>query len=106
MTTRCPTCTRSLIIALGWRIQLFAAGLAVLPSGCGSKQPAADADPGKVKVAYLGLTCEAPIFVAQEKNLFAEQGVDVEIVKTDWDGLREGLASGDRVVFIPPIAGG
>jgi NitT/TauT family transport system substrate-binding protein len=72
---------------------LAAAGFAFLPAGCG-KKPAADADPGKIKVAYLGLTCEAPIFVAQEKGLFAEQGVDVEIVKTDWDGLREGLAGG------------
>lgn len=80
---------------------LLAAGVAILPTGCSSNSssPAggggtAEADPGKIKVAYLGLTCEAPIFVAQEKGLFKEQGLDVEIVKTDWDGLREGLASG------------
>ncbi len=70
------------------------AGIAVFPAGCGSSQKAGDSDPGKIKVAYLGLTCEAPIFVAQEKGLFTEQGIDTEIVKTDWDGLREGLASG------------
>jgi NitT/TauT family transport system substrate-binding protein len=74
-------------------LALAAAALA-LPSGCGKSRPGADGDPGKIKVAYLGLTCEAPIFVAQEKGLFAEQGIDVEIVRTDWDGLREGLASG------------
>ncbi|QEL13530.1 ABC transporter substrate-binding protein [Limnoglobus roseus] len=75
---------------------LLLAALAVLPAGCGKDKPAAtaEADPGKIRVAYLGLTCEAPIFMAQEKGLFAEQGIDVEIVKTDWDGLREGLASG------------
>jgi NitT/TauT family transport system substrate-binding protein len=67
---------------------------ALLPAGCNRGQKAGDGDPGKIKVAYLGLTCEAPIFVAQEKGLFGEQGIDVEIVKTDWDGLREGLASG------------
>jgi NitT/TauT family transport system substrate-binding protein len=73
---------------------LVAAGFAFLPAGCGKSQKGGDSDPGKIKVAYLGLTCEAPIFVAQEKGMFAEQGIDVEIVRTDWDGLREGLASG------------
>jgi NitT/TauT family transport system substrate-binding protein len=75
-------------------VLLAAAGVAFLPAGCSKNQPTADGDPGKVKVAYLGLTCEAPIFAAHEKGMFAEQGLDVELVKTDWDGLREGLASG------------
>ena len=50
--------------------------------------------PEKLKVAYLGLTCEAPIFVAYEKGFYKEEGLDVELVKTDWDGLREGLGLG------------
>ena len=52
------------------------------------------AGPTKVKVAYLGLTCEAAMFVAQEKGFFKEEGLDVEFVKTDWDGLRDGLGLG------------
>jgi NitT/TauT family transport system substrate-binding protein len=56
--------------------------------------PPADAGPTKVKVAYLGLTCEAAMFVAQEKGFFKEEGLDVEFVKTDWDGLRDGLGLG------------
>jgi NitT/TauT family transport system substrate-binding protein len=77
------------------------AGFALLLTGCGGNNKpdgttgGGEADPGTVKVAYLGLTCEAPIFVAHEKGMFKEQGVNVEIVKTDWDGLREGIASGN-----------
>jgi len=48
----------------------------------------------KVKVAYIGLTCEAAMFVAEEKGFFKEEGLDVELVKTDWDGLRDGLGLG------------
>lgn len=48
----------------------------------------------KLKVAYVGLTCEAPLFVAYEKGFFNEEGLDVEMVATDWDGLREGLGMG------------
>jgi len=85
------------VLAASAIVLLAAAGFALLPTGCGSKQETqnSEGNPGKIKIAYLGLTCEAPIFVAQEKGLFAEQGVDVEIVRTDWDGLREGLASGN-----------
>lgn len=77
---------------------VLASGLALVPAGCGGRgsnaQAPGESGAGKVKVAYLGLTCEAPIFVAQERGLFAEQGVETEIVRTDWDGLREGLAGG------------
>lgn len=80
---------------------LVAAGC--LAAGCGGEaaspsaksSPAATASgPAKVKVAYLGLTCEAAMFVAQEKGFFKDEGLDVEFVKTDWDGLREGLGLG------------
>jgi sulfonate transport system substrate-binding protein len=61
----------------------------LLTLGCGPTGPR------KYKVAYLGLTCEAPIFVAQEKGFFKDEGLDVDLVKTDWDGLREGLGTGN-----------
>jgi NitT/TauT family transport system substrate-binding protein len=74
---------------------LAAGGIALLP-GCGGKQPQAGNpdEPVKLKVAYLGLTCEAPIFVAHEKGMYKDEGLDVELVKTDWNGLRQGLAAG------------
>ena len=34
------------------------------------------------------------MFVALEKGFFKEEGVDIELVKTDWDGLRDGLGLG------------
>ncbi|HEX8199134.1 MAG TPA: ABC transporter substrate-binding protein [Isosphaeraceae bacterium] len=82
---------------------LAIAGLAALSVGCGGARapdPAATA-PGtggptqtKVKLAYIGLTCEAAMFVAREKGFFTDEGLDVEFVKTDWDSLRDGLGLG------------
>ncbi|HEX5272905.1 MAG TPA: ABC transporter substrate-binding protein, partial [Gemmataceae bacterium] len=70
------------------------AALALLAGCTGGSNNAPGNGPIKLKVAYLGLTCEAPIFVAQEKGFYKEEGLDVELVKTDWDGLREGLGAG------------
>jgi len=70
-----------------------AASLALL-AGCSGK--GSDSGPKtQLKVAFLGLSCEAPIFVAQEKGFFKEEGLDVELVRTDWKGLREGLSAGN-----------
>jgi len=73
-------------------------GLALLVAGCGgdasSPSAAAQGGPARVKIGYLGLTCEAAMFVAKEKGFFEEEGLDVEFVKTDWDGLRDGLGLG------------
>ncbi len=68
-----------------------ASTVCLLLNGC-SKGP--QGPKNKLKVAYLGLTCEAPIFIALEKGFYAEEGLEVELVKTDWDGLREGLGTG------------
>jgi NitT/TauT family transport system substrate-binding protein len=79
------------------RASVFCALLASLTAsfiGCNSGTNAPNSGPTKLKVAYIGLTCEAPIFVAFEKGYYAEEGLDVELVKTDWDGLREGLGLG------------
>jgi NitT/TauT family transport system substrate-binding protein len=69
---------------------IAASCFALLSVGC----PKKNEGPSKLKVAYLGLTCEAPIFAALENGYYKEEGLEVELVKTDWDGLREGLSLG------------
>lgn len=72
-------------------------GLAVLMAGCGTKeavQPTSADGRAKVRIGYLGLTCEAAMFAAKENRYFEDEGLDVEFVKTDWDGLRDGLGLG------------
>jgi NitT/TauT family transport system substrate-binding protein len=85
------------------RLGLYAAGLvsaagvmAMLFAGCFHGSEPLDPNAKlKLKVAYIGLTCEPPIFVAKEKGFFDEEGLDVELVKTDWDGLQAGLNFGN-----------
>jgi NitT/TauT family transport system substrate-binding protein len=73
---------------------LVAACGALLAAGCNKGGNTGGGERSQLKVAYLGLTCEAPIFMAYEKGFFAEEGLDVELVKTDWNGLRQGLGLG------------
>jgi NitT/TauT family transport system substrate-binding protein len=48
----------------------------------------------KVRVGYIGLTCEAPIFMAVEKGFFKDEGVDVTLVKCEWANYKDVLALG------------
>src|SRR5262249_1278148 len=77
-------CQRAAAVLAGCWVVLFAAGC-----GKGPETPAPAGRP-RLRVAYLGLTCEAPIFVAREKGFYDEEGLDVEMVRTDWDGLSAG----------------
>jgi sulfonate transport system substrate-binding protein len=87
---------------VGSILMLGCLALAILSSGCqtGSDPPgsspttSSSSDAAKVRIGYLGLTCEAAMFVAQEKGFYREEGLDIEFVKTDWDSLRDGLGLG------------
>src|SRR5262245_15489619 len=68
-----------------------ATSLLLLFTGC---KKAADSDPHKVRVVYIGITCEAPIFTAVEKGFFKEEGLDVELVKCEWAQYKDVLALG------------
>src|SRR5256885_10284715 len=59
-----------------------------------SDTPTPAAGPAKIRVGYIGLTCEAPIFTAIEKGFFKEEGLDVSLVKCEWANYKDVLALG------------
>src|SRR5438105_6589155 len=67
----------------------------------------------KVRVGYIGLTCEAPIFTSVEKGFFKEEGLEVSLVKCEWANYKDVLALGGFDIthhwvmyFIKPIEQG
>ena len=66
------------------------------PSGCDDAAGPASSAGGltKVRVGFIGLTCEAPIFTAVEKGFFKEEGLDVELVRCQWATYKDALALG------------
>src|SRR5213075_3212851 len=91
---------------------LFAFVLAALMlAGCNKKQSSAESN--KVRVGYIGITCEAPIFTAVEKGFFKEEGLDVSLVKCEWANYKDVLALGGFDIthhlvmyFLKPIVQG
>src|SRR6266852_4246825 len=86
---------------------------AVLLTGCKKNSGTIAAPSNKVRVGYIGLTCEAPIFMAVEKGFFKEEGLDVALVKCDWANYKDVLALGGFDVthhlvmyFLKPIEQG
>jgi NitT/TauT family transport system substrate-binding protein len=85
----------------------------LLLAGCKRSSDSADGDSNKVRVGYIGLTCEAPIFTAVEKGFFKEEGLDVSLVKCDWKNYKDVLALGGYdlthhlvMYFLKPIEQG
>src|SRR3954463_3931293 len=62
-------------------------------AGC-RKDAASGGASNKIRVGYIGLTCEAPIFSAVEKGFFKEEGLDVELVRCQWANYKDVLALG------------
>ncbi len=67
----------------------------------------------RIKVGYIGITCEAPIFSAIENGFFREEGLDVELVKCEWSKYKDVLALGGYdithhliMMFLKPIEQG
>ena len=84
-------------------------------TGCNKKQntTGAKTESSKVRVGYIGLTCEASIFSAVENGYFKDEGLDVELIKCDWKNYKDTLALGGYDItqhlvmyFLKPIEQG
>ncbi|MDB6171996.1 MAG: cmpC [Chthoniobacteraceae bacterium] len=69
-------------------------GLLFVMAGCNKNTAGPAAQSNKIRVGYIGITCEAPIFTAVEKGFFKEEGLDVELVKCEWSKYKDVLALG------------
>ncbi|PYK40912.1 MAG: myristoyl transferase, partial [Verrucomicrobia bacterium] len=48
----------------------------MLLGGCNKKSTATIVNSKHVRIGYIGLTCEAPIYTAYEKGFFKEEGLE------------------------------
>ena len=48
----------------------------------------------RIRVGYIGITCEAPIYTAYEKGFFRDEGLDVDMVRCEWAQYKDMLALG------------
>jgi NitT/TauT family transport system substrate-binding protein len=76
------------------RLAALVAVASLLLAGCNRKDSGSSAASNKVRVGYIGITCEAPIFTAVEKGFFREEGLDVSLVKCEWANYKDILALG------------
>src|SRR5258708_25191664 len=93
------------VVALGF--------CALLVSGCSKKSTPKVVNSKHVKIGYIGLTCEAPIYTAYEKGFFKEEGLEPELVKCSWANYKDNLALGSYDIthhlvmyFLKPIEQG
>ena len=78
------------------QLLITAASLSVLlVAGCNKNSSSTVRNSNKVRVGYIGLTCEAPIYVAYEKGFFREEGLEPELVKCNWATYKDALALGN-----------
>ena len=95
---------------------LTAALGSVLLAGCKRKEGPAEVTPEgltRIRVGYIGITCEAPIFTAVEKGFFKEEGLAVDLVKCEWSQYKDVLSLGGFdithhliMMFLKPIEQG
>ncbi len=85
----------------------------MLLAGCNKKSTATIVNSKHVRIGYIGLTCEAPIYYAYEKGIFKEEGLEPELVKCSWANYKDNLALGSYDIthhlvmyFLKPIEQG
>ncbi len=85
-----------------------------LAGGCDGDESGVQVDGRtRIRVGYIGITCEAPLFAAKDKGYFEEEGLDVEMVRCEWATYKDALALGRYDVthhlimyFLKPIEQG
>lgn len=96
------------------RLLLVVAALAaLLLGGCKKSSSTKIVNSKHVRVGFIGLTCEAPIYSAYEKGFFKEEGLEPELVKCSWAQYKDNLALGSYDIthhlvmyFLKPIEQG
>src|SRR5438128_6377826 len=86
---------------------------ALLLSGCSKESTVKVVNSKHVKIGFIGLTCEAPIYTAFEKGYFKDEGIEPELVKCSWAAYKDNLALGSYDIthhlvmyFLKPIEQG
>jgi len=86
---------------------------ALLLSSCNKTSQPETTDSTKVRIGYVGLTCEASIFAAYENGYFKDEGLEPELIKCSWHNYKDTLALDGYDVtqhlvmyFLKPIAEG
>jgi NitT/TauT family transport system substrate-binding protein len=87
---------------------------ALILAACSKKETVeTKKESNKVRVGWIGLTCEASIFSAVENGYFKDEGLDVELIKCDWKNYKDTLALGGYDItqhlvmyFLKPIEQG
>lgn len=77
-------------------LQLFivAAVAVLLVSGC--RRSKTEKSEPKIRVGHLGITADAPTYVALEKGFFADEGIEIELHRFNSPGIAiNSIASGD-----------
>jgi NitT/TauT family transport system substrate-binding protein len=99
----------ALAIVLGLSLTIGGCKREVAQTGAGGDGP----EVTTIRVGYIGLSCEAPIFTAVEKGFFKEEGLNVEMVACQWATYKDTLALGKFDVthhlvmyFLKPIEQG
>jgi NitT/TauT family transport system substrate-binding protein len=63
-------------------------------SSCNKRSTGKIVNSKHVKIGFIGLTCEAPIYTAFEKGFFKDEGLEPELVKCSWANYKDNLALG------------
>jgi NitT/TauT family transport system substrate-binding protein len=94
-------------------VVLVLAASAVLVTGCKKSSSAKIVNSKHVRIGFIGLTCEAPIYTAYEKGFFKDEGLEPELVKCSWAQYKDNLALGSYDIthhlvmyFLKPIEQG